>query len=380
MNKSSEQNRIQREQRKTAVAAVLALILLMAAALVWHYRDRFSRDRLVTVVQTLSGSEYEGSEAFTYDSGSNQIFARCGEGLAIATGSGFELLDGDGLPVAGKITGLESPAVTTGDDRAVFYSIGSSTLYVADMDGTVSSLEADGPVISADLSDSGHLTVVCETSGYRAAVCVYDSALFLSYRWSSASAWVSDARVSPDGRRLAVLSYTAEGSEVRLFLLSRDELINTFSVSGKVLFRLHWFSGSALCCFDSSEVLFFSSSGQWTGTYGFGDLYLTDLCTDGSGFVCLALSPYLSGSSGTLVTLNASGDELGTAAYDSELLSLTAYGSEVAELCSDGLTLRSSSLNEKAHTSDTAGFRRVYLRARGEALLVGPTSAEVFRF
>ena len=365
-----------RDMVGAVISLVAAAVLFAATLVVWIYRDSFSPDGMILSADNTAVAR----EEYVFDAGSGQAFAAAGQGLAVANASGFELLDGEGTAVTSMVMQMENPAAAGCSDFAVFYDLGGRRLAVARFDSTVEELSIDGDIISATVSESGYTVVTTRQTGYRALVRVYDPNLDPVYEWYSSSAWVISGAVSPDGRKLAVLSYTASGSEVRFFSLSREEQQAVFSVEDTILLDLHWFSSSRLCALSSGQALFFNDDGQWQDTYSFAGQYLISYTFDSSNCMALALSPYRAGTTATLVSLDSTGAVLGTAEVNSELVCLTASDLEIMVLCSDGAVLYTSSLGEKGRLNGLPGFKYGLLRSRGEALLIASNYAEVYTF
>lgn len=365
-----------RDRVGAVISLIAAVVLLAATAVVWVYKDSFSPDGMVFSADTAAVAR----EEYVFDAGSGEAFAAAGKGLAVANTSGFELLDGDGTAVTSMVMQMENPAATGCDSFAVFYDLGGRRLAVARFDGTVEEIDTEGSILSATVSEGGYLAITTEHTGYRALVTVYDPDLEEIYEWYSSSAWVISATVSPDGRKLAVLSYTASGSEVRFFRLNDEDQTGSFAAEGTVLLDVHWFTSNKLCALSSEQVLFFSADGEWENTYSFNGQYLVGYTFDGSNCAAFALSPYRAGTTATLVSLDPNGEELGTSDIQSEIVCLTASDLEVMVLCSDGATLYNSSLDEKGRLNGLPGFKYGLLRNRGEALLIASNYAEVYTF
>ena len=298
----------------------------------------------------------------------------------MANASGFELLDADGTAVTSMVMQMENPAAAGCGEFAVFYDLGGRRLAVARFDSTVEEIPIDGDILSATVSESGHIVVTTRQTGYRALVTVYDPNLDPVYEWFSSSAWVISGSVSPDGRKLAVLSYTASGSEVRFFNLSREEQQAVFSAEDTILLDVHWFTSNRLCALSSQQALFFNADGEWQNTYSFDGQYLIGYTFDSSTCAAFALSPYRAGTTATLVSLDSTGAQMGTAQVQSELVCLTASDLEIMALCADGAVLYTSSLGEKGRLNGLPGFKYGLLRSRGEALLIASNYAEVYTF
>ena len=371
-----EESRLRRRNiRKAAFSLISAIILFAACILIWFYRDSFNTDRLLILAAEKTA---EAKEEYILDAGAGRVYATAGSGLAVATSSGLELMDAGGNISVSYLFKMETPAIAAGKDFAVFYDIGGTAIAVARFDGSVRELTAPGTIISATVSDGGYLVVTTDCTGYRALVTVYDPRLEPVYEWYSSSAWVISGVVSPDNRELAVLSYTASGSEVRFFALTSTEQQAAFSVSDTVLLDVHWMSQTQLCAYSTEQAVFFTSKGVWSNTYSFNGQYLIDCTFDGEGFAVFALSPYRAGSTANLVSLDPGGRALGTAEVLSEIVSLTASGTNVLVLCPDGVLLLSSSLAERGQLSGLTGFKYALLRSRDEALLVAANFADVY--
>ena len=366
----------QRDAVSALIALVAAVVLFAATLVIWLYRDSFSPDKMILSADTAAVA----TDEYVFDAGSGQAFAAAGNGLAVANASGLELLDGDGTPVTSKLMQMENPAAAGCSDFAVFYDLGGTRLAVAYFDGTVQELDVPGTILSATVSENGYIALTTESRGYRALVTVYDPSLEVVYEWYSSSAWVISGVVSPDGRQLAVLSYTASGSEVRFFSLTQDRQLAAFSVEDTILLDVHWFSSNRLCSLSSEQVFFFDADGQWQNTYSFAGQYLVGYSFDGANCVALALSPYRAGTTATLVSLDPAGTVLGTADMASGIVCLTASDLEIMVLSADGATLYNSSLVEKGRLTGLPGFKYALLRARGEALLIASNYAEVYKF
>ncbi len=366
----------QRDAVGALIALVAAMVLFAATLVIWIYRDSFSPDNMILSADSAAVA----TDEYVFDAGSGQAFAAAGSGLAVANTAGLELLDGSGSPVTSKLMQMENPATAGCDDFAVFYDLGGTRLAVAYFDGTVQELEAPGTILSATVSRGGYIALTTDSRGYRALVTVYDPDLEVVYEWYSSSAWVISGAVSPDGRQLAVLSYTASGSEVRFFSLTRDEQLAAFSVENTILLDVHWFSSNRLCSLSSEQMFFFGADGQWQNTYSFAGQYLVGYSFDGANCAALALSPYRTGTTATLVSLDPAGTVLGTADVSSGIVCLTASDLEILVLSADGATLYNSSLVEKGQLTGLPGFKYAMLRSRGEALLIASNYAEVYKF
>jgi len=361
--------------RKAAFTFFLAVLMFAACIIVWLYRDRFDPERLI-----LSAENAVAKEEYVFDGGAGQVFAAAGRGLASATSSGLMLMDENGTITVSHLFQMATPTIAACSDFAVYYDLGGTNITVASFDGSIHDLTPEGNITSVTVSSGGYISITTDCTGYRGLVTVYDPTLEPVYQWYSSSAWVLSGTVSPDGKELAVLCYTASGSEVRFFNLTRTDQLAAFSVSDTVLLDVHWFSPTQLCAYSTEQAFFFSNKGQWTNAYSYENRYLTTCAFESENYAVFALSTYRSATASTLVSLDASGRVLGTADIQGEIISLTTAGSEVLVLCPDSALLYSSSLSLKSGISGLTGFKYGLLCSRGEALLISANFADRYPF
>lgn len=376
MAETKKRSRLSRADRiRLILGGLLVLVFLGGSVGVWLFRDTPLRQAL-----RLSPSEGERTGSYSYEPAARQSFAALGQSLVVARPSGFELLGADGSLRAEKICALTEPVVSAGENYAAVYDLGGTSLYWLHADGSIREQIFSGAVLFAEVSDSGCCVVIHREPGYHGLVSVWNEEQQEIYRWYCASAWPMAAALAPDGKQLAVLCVSAAGSEIKFFRLDSEQQQAAFSVSDTVLLDLHWFSSEALCAFSSERALFFSADGLWTGTYDFAGQHLVGFADGGDGFVSFALSPYRSGSSARLVTLDEKGRLLGETDWDGELLCMEAAGSEILVLGAGRAALFSPRLAETGRAGDLAGFRQAILRDKSEALLLAAGFAEVYSF
>ena len=328
-----------------------------------------------------SASDYlDDSAPYTFDSSASRTFRTVDSRLAVVSSSGLQLLDDNGKTVLHEIFTLSQPGISVGGERVCAYDIGGTTLCVADFKGSKTDIEPAGEIISADLSDSGYLAVCSDAAGYKGAVTVYDTSGKAVYVWYSGTGYLVRAAVSPDGKYLAALCLQDSGSVVHTFSLTSADERGSAECADELFADLFW-RGGKVCCVSQTRLAFFDDAARLTAEYPFGDLYLYDYAAEGDGFVTLALSRYRSGSAEQLVTVGASGNEIGKCSTTGAVTSLSVNGKQVLVQYSDRLTLYNQQLNEiKSVEQNLLGVRRSVLLRRGAALLVSGSSAEVLAF
>ena len=361
------------------ITALVTVSLVAMALLVVFYRDQLSSQGL----RELLGQDtvLDGAiAAFSYENGASQTFAPVGDGFAVASASGIQLLDSRGNTVVKEICSMDTPAVAACETAALFFDIGGDTCKLARFDGSCQTIEVGNCIISACVNDSGYFAVISEESGSKGLVRVFDSDGALLYQWYSGTGYPLRAQVSPDNKNMAVLCLTEDGSVLHFFKLSSEDEQASLSYPGQLLFDLHYMSTGRLAVLGGEGLYFAAGDGSQVGFYDFGGRYLSAYDFGGSGFATVYLSEYRAGAGGTLLTLDSGGTVLGSVPLEGDLISLSARGRQVLYAAADRLELYSQSLQLIESSYELITAKHALLRPKGDVLLLSSYAADPFDF
>jgi len=354
---------------------LLALLLLIAAAAVFVFMNRAAISaRFASAGGTDSVSQ---SEPYTFESGSQQVAAAVGSGLALASTNSLQLLDGSGRAAARQVYSMKTPALTAADKSAAAFDVGGTAVCVARLDGTSAVVENTDTVITAALNADGWLALCTEASGYKGRVTVYNSDLKAVYQWNSGEGYLLSARVSPDDKYLAALCAGSGGCVVHLFALSSTKEQASYTAAGTLFIDMDWLETGRLFLLGQTGCAVIDRAGALKGSYDFGGQYLTNYAFGGDGYAVLMLGKYRTGGTGSLTAIDSDCKLAGQAAVESELVSLSCRGRTVAALCQDGLKLFTQSLTAAGSDTGVQGVKDALVREKGDVLLVSAYSAEV---
>ena len=336
--------------RAAVVAAVALLAILVLAAL------------LLSVKSTgFSTADELSGDAFVFEAGARQHYAAVENGLAVASSTGLQLMDGSGATVARQIFSMDTPRAAACGERAVFYDLGGTAIHIADVKGECTALPQKNAILALTATSTGLLTVCTEDDDYRGCVTVYNKDLTAVYAWFSGSANVLSAAVSPDGRTLAILTADSSGSRILLYALSSEEPLASFEAPGELLMELGWLDDARLCAFGSSRAVFLDKECALLTEVPFADR----LCAFGlseAGFAAFH-------AEGRLATYDRSGRQLAALDTDREILSLSVRGGHLLALYPDEAVLYSRSLVHAGTHTEISDARQALLTDSG-ALLV----------
>lgn len=360
------------------LAGILTLLIVAAALLLFLYRDRLSAEGISSLLNP--ADPVAGGEMFSIETGTDALFLPAGNGLAVVSSSGFQLMDDSGLTVANQIVPLAAPAASAGASGCVFYDVGGTALRVADFDGGITNLDSQSAIISASVNKNGYVATVTEINGYKALVTVYNADLTPVYNWYAGSSYVLAAEVSPDNRQLALLTASAAGGGCTILSLSSETPLAETVYENELFIDLHYTSSGTICLISEERLLFLDTKGGEKGECGFGGLHLNDYSLRGDGFAAVLLGKYRSGNVSTLMCVSESGEIKAELEIQRDVVSLAAGGNRLLAFYSDELALYSPELKQLGSNPDTTGLSAAVLRSRGDCILVSPYSAEIYSF
>jgi len=358
----------------------LAAVSLAAVRLV-NGRGNLSIDAFKRLFNTAAGTP--SVSEFAFESGFNNVFADLDGCFAVASTVGIQVFDEAGNKAYTEIYEMTNPTITACGGIGAAYDLGGRSLKVFDGAGILGSLTTDTGIISASLNDAGHLAVCTQAgSGHKAYVYIYGAGDYKNYLylWKSGGGYVVSAALTPDGKTLAVLTLTGDGTRIVFFSLSSGSMEEKGSCTlpGKLAIKLRLLDDArVLAVCDDALVLAGADGGSQVLT-DYSDKYLADFSLEGDGFTALALSDYMVGDQGRIMTLDHNGKTLGTLETQRRIVSVSARGDYLAVLYGDGFVIYDKDLEECAQQDETAGVVRTIMRSDRTALLITSHSASVF--
>ena len=364
---------------RRVLAGVLTLLLIALAVLVFVFRDALTGEGL----RKLFGRERTGEEereAFTYETGAEQMFAAAGDGLAVASSSSLQLLNAAGEIVFKQVVSYDSPAVFGAGSGALFCDLGGKHAVFATSTGEGRDIRTTGAILTAGVNENGWFYLATAEPGYKALVSVYNSACEKQYEWWSGSGYVLRAAISPDNRALAVVCAERDCTKLHVFALNSETERGGAVIENALYYDLAWLDGDSICAVGETGLRFFNAAGEQTGAYALEGRYLLDYALGRGGFAAVYVSDYRSGAGGTLLTFNGDGKVLGSAALDRDVVSLSAEGKQLLVMTAGSLALYNQELVRQSANETLMTAKRAILRPAGDILLLHAYSAERFSF
>lgn len=367
---------------------VTAALVLGAVVLIANY-DKLNFDSIKRwfAYRSISRSESGQAESFQFDSGASSAFAMLDRDLLVCSTTGVRLYSGSGQAYINRSATLKNPVVVTAAGTALVYDAGGQNLFVyRDRSEVFSLAMEDGfTLLSADVNDSGWLTVVSHESGYKGIVTVYDNSFSPVIQISLSSRFIMDAAVSPDNKQVAILTIGLEDnafdSRIDLYRLERNSQETapdaSCSVGNNAILDLRW-NSSGIWALGESGLSIVDSDGTLAGSYDYSGLYLKNFSLEGDGFAALLLGKYRAGTSAELILVDHGGQEIASLPVDEQVLSLSSAGRYTSLLTADRLDIYTSDLSPYSTLNGTQSAQKVLQRSDGSVMLIGSTTAHLY--
>lgn len=356
-------------------AAVLVLI-----AVFLFFRDLISADTLKGIRNLFPfGSETAAPAGeLSFDEGLGNLYGFYGGKLAILSPERLALYNTSGSETFSRAVSMEHPALDTSDGRVAAYDRGGRLLL---SDGTDILLELDGPVLGAKLNSRRWLAVITAQTGYRGVATVYDDKCRQRYSWFSAKRYILDAAVSPNGKRLAVVSAAQDGETLSSFLTlhdtgKKDEPETEFKIAGGLALSVLVPDNNHVCVITEGGAEFFSES-EKLGAYSCGDRIFMEYAAS-SELLVLRLKHSETAQVSELVVLDFEGNPAATLSVGGGVRALSAQGGYFSVLAGSTLEIYNRKGEKVDSLGDCSSVREIAQQPDGSVYLITGDSARLY--
>ncbi len=306
----------------------------------------------------------------------NARFAAAGSGFAAVSDVSCRLYGRNGEILCTAARSYSQLQIAGAEGCAAVWSEGGSALTLLRSSGAAD-LSFSGGVTAADINDAGTAVVLAGEIGYKGSATVVDEDNSAFYRVYIGSGYPLDADISPDSRRVAILSLTAAGSTVSVYETDSDQLRAEYVSEGRSCIDLEYLSDGRLMLISSDRAAFLKDDGKLLGEVPFDGEYLKGYAA-GDGFAVLLLGRYKAGSTGRILVTDAAGNLLRSLDTTVETEGVSAAGKYIAVRYADEIIIYDSELNTLGSLQDTAGIQAAVMRADGSAVIISGGKAAIF--
>lgn len=307
-------------------------------------------------------------------------YGKLGTSLLVVNPNTAQLIADDGSVLYDLPIRMAAPQLSAGSQQAAVCDVGGDTLYILDQSGVRRTLHTDSGqhYYSANLNGGDYLAVTEQKAGYKASVSVYDPAGELIYTFDSYNNYLSDAKVTEDGRSLVIVGLESEGgifaSRLLVYDLDGEEPQGSASILDGLVMD-YCCSGDRVLALCDKRFTMASLGGETILNRSYGNLYLHDYALTGDDFCALLLGRYQAGNICTLTTYDMDGAEIASIELTDEVLDIAARGDYLAVLFGEGLVVYRRDLTEYTRLENTGYAGQILMEQGGGVLLISGSSA-----
>lgn len=369
------------------VTFVVTLALVLGAVFLVVNRDKVNLDALKRwfTYRSLTRSDTGGGEPFAYQSGDQMTFTVCGGDLLAVSQTGVRLYSPSGTAYIEETVSLEHPTCQVSGSAAVVYDAGGTFLKVYKDRGAQFFELADNTstILSARLNDSGCLSVVSRSSGYKGVVTVYDAAFRKLLELRLSSAFILDSLVAPDNKSVLVVTAAQENrlfsctlAQYSLSGIDQEQPIPfaTLPLDNRLPLDMVWNKDGLRVLTEYAAISADASLAQ-TGLVAWSDRFLKRFSLQADNAFVTLTGKYQAGSQTTLEVTDLAGQSLGVLDETRPILALSAAGKYVAVLTAQRLEVYTKDLELYGQVENTQGASHVALLPDGSAYLATQDTA-----
>lgn len=357
---------------------VLVLCVVLAAVVLTTMEDgrHFASLRRWLMYGESSGIK----DIYAYAADPANRYGKLGSNLLVVEPNTAQLISDEGVVLYDVPLRMSQPQLSVGGKLAAVCDVGGGVLQILDQDGIRRTMRTESGLcyFSANLNGGDYLAVTSQKTGYKASVAVYDPEGELVFTFDSYDNYLSDAKVTEDGRSVIIVSLESQegifASRLLVYDLNSDEVRSSASIRDGLVKDFHC-SGNKVLSLCDKRFTITDLEGETLLDRSYGNLYLHDYALTGNGFAALLLGRYQAGNICTLTTYDLGGEEISSLHLTEEILDISARGDYLAVLYGERLVVYRRDLTEFACLEDTDYAGQLLVEADGSVLLISGSSA-----
>lgn len=357
----------------TVLCVFLVVALLFGGSII-SYENVYYMFRDIGYISGFSESRPESlsySAPFT-----NQDFTSFKNGLAVVGDSEIKLFTSTGRVTLTAGSGYTNPKICASDSTVLVYDQGRNSFSVYNSFISVYSETLDYPISSAHMAKDGSFCIVTKSKEHSSVVRIYDNKFNLEMEYSK-NDYIISAKMSEDGKRLAVVSLGTSGGESETLLnvieRGRTSPRSTVKLSGRMPYVAEFTSDDriALICSDSAHV--YDLDGKRKNMFEF-PYPLSKLSIAEGGFALLLNEDSVSSGS-MLAVFDANGKLKYTDKLSGHVMEIGMSGDDVVVMFRDRICRIDTVLGSENEVEFYEEDPRLVVFPSGDVMVCTPTVA-----
>ena len=214
----------------------------------------------------------------------NTLFSRCKKDIVCANATLYAKYSHDASLEWIESIQMQEPVLAVKGDYVLISETGAKKISLYRGKRLVYTVETEGNIYTADLSENGDVIAVTEKEYFKGQVVVFNRRGKRIFAWNSGSYSILDAAVSK-GRRIGISLLSTDegaGSIIEMFDANGKELFKTDIFSDTVFFNTD-FNGENLTLLSENRYVCLNKKGGIKWEYDYGGKRIIKSCRDQKG-------------------------------------------------------------------------------------------------
>lgn len=270
--------RVSRRYMTAGILLMLTLVLYIMGVMAF-FGDYVTYDNLKYLSRDFSAISLGGGADFkniVYNGRENLKFEYFRDGVAMVNGDTLTYYDPSGIPLIDEKINYREPIIVGGEKYMLVYDLGSTGYSIYNQLTKIVGKEADGRIVACDIATEGASVIVTRSHETKYVATLYNAAFKKSMSIYKDN-YVTDAAISPDGKRVVITSAIPAESdfscEIDICASGQSESVRVLTYEHTMPLDIHAMDdGFALLC--DRGIYYFDYDGKSTGSYTFDGMSL----------------------------------------------------------------------------------------------------------
>ncbi len=260
-------------------------ILLMVALVIYImgvmtlFGDYVTYDNLKYLSRDFSAISLGGGADFkniVYNGREDLKFDYFRDGVAMVNGDTLTYYDPSGIPLIDEKINYRDPVIVGGDKYMLVYDLGGESYSIFNQLTKIIERDAEGRIVACDIATEGAAVIVTRSHETKYVATLYNAAFKKSMSIYKDN-YVTDAAISPDGKRIVITSAIPSGTdfscEIDICAAGQSESVRVMTYEHTMPFDIHAMHGGfALLC--DRGIYYYDYDGKSLGSYTFDGMSL----------------------------------------------------------------------------------------------------------
>lgn len=313
--------------KKLKIGAIAAAVVILIVTLFQIFLPVGVFDSISNALSLIGSGSYpielEGTQTLNCVNKNSYYYILSNSHISAYSNSGKELFS--------YAHGFENPVLKTSSSRALVFNQGSNQALIFDLAKLKSNIKTEKPIITAAISDSGAYAIATYSDKYATAVSVYNKRGKMVYEWYSAEDTVNNVAISPNGKKIAVSTFSAGvgkfNSKISVLGFKSPTAEWSESFDGSLVYEIDSTHPSYFAVATSNKVKFVRWSGYKTKVYE--NEYNTAFFRAGKGGYIAVFNRDNDKTDNRIAFFNKSGKLKAEIKYNGILSDIRTYGGHI---------------------------------------------------